>query len=134
MKNLTLFLLASLVTAHVSAGSIIVHPSNTDALDEKQISRIFLGKAKAFPSGKQAVAIALEEGTPAATTFNSSVLKKSSSQLKSYWSKLIFTGKGHPPKAVPSDAEMISLISANPNMIGFIEGAGDGSVKVVGNF
>jgi len=63
------------------------------------------------------------------------VLKKSASQLKAYWSKLLFTGKGTPPKEIGSDAEMVSLVASNPNMIGFVDAAAvNDSVKVVTRF
>ena len=63
------------------------------------------------------------------------MLNKSGSQLKSYWSKLVFTGKGTPPKVVANDAEVISLISANPNLIGYIDAAAvTGTVKVIAKF
>ena len=45
----------------------------------------------------------------------------SESQLKSYWSKLVFTGKGQPPRDVQTDAEMIELVAGNPNIIGYVD-------------
>jgi hypothetical protein len=48
---------------------------------------------------------------------------------------LVFTGKGTPPKVVANDAEVISLISANPNLIGYIDAtAVTGTVKVIAKF
>ena len=134
MKKLILVLATIFFAGQVQAVTVIVHPSNAASLDKSAISRIFLGKAKSFPGGGPAVPITLDEGTAGSEAFNGNVLNKSASQLKAYWSKLVFTGKGTPPKSVANDAEMIALISANPNMIGFIEGSGDGSVKVVGQF
>lgn len=134
MKYLLLLLFTCFFSINAMAVSVIVHPSNGAALDKSSISRIFLGKAKSFPGGGQAVPINLADGSAGSSDFNSKVLNKSASQLKAYWSKLVFTGKGTPPKSVSNDAEMIALISANPNMIGFIEGGGDGSVKVVASF
>ena len=43
-----------------SAGAVSVHPSNGDTLDKDSSSRIFLNKAKAFPSGTNADPVALE--------------------------------------------------------------------------
>jgi ABC-type phosphate transport system substrate-binding protein len=115
--------------------AVVVHPSNASALDSSAISRIFLGKLKSFDDGGQAVPINQESSMPATDEFNSKVLNKSGSQLKSYWSKLVFTGKGTPPKVVANDAEVISLISANPNLIGYIDAtAVTGTVKVIAKF
>jgi ABC-type phosphate transport system substrate-binding protein len=112
--------------------AVIVHPSNGAALDDSSVERIFLAKSKSFPDGSPAVPINQSEGAAARDAFDAGVLNKSAAQLKSYWSKLVFTGKGSQPQDVSGDGEVKALISANPNMIGYIDaGAVDGSVKVV---
>jgi len=112
--------------------SIIVHPSNTNDMSKKEISRIFLGKSKSFPNGDSAVPIVLKDGT--ANEFNKQLLGKSASQLKSYWSKLVFTGKATPPKSVPAK-EMLELIKNNPNMIGYTDSSAvSADVKVIGKY
>lgn len=132
-----IFLLLVLTISFVSSAGvdIVVHPSNADAFSKSDISRIFLGKAKTFPGGAQAVPINQAEGSEITKHFNSLVLSKSSSQLKAYWSKLVFTGKGTPPKAVINDSEVVQLISSNPNMIGYVPSGSAGSeVKVIASF
>lgn len=122
------------LSAPAFAVNVIVHPSNSSDLDQNAIKRIFLGKSKTFPSGSEAVPMGLDEDTTGYQAFSKSALNKSPSQLKAYWSKLVFTGKGSPPRAIASDAEMLALIAQNPNMIGYIEGDADGSVKVVATY
>ena len=125
-------LLSAFSTADVE---VIVHPSNGAALDQDAIQRIFLGKTRAFPGGGEAVAISANEGSPEELEFTEKVLSKNPKQLKAYWAKMVFTGKGTPPRQVDSTAELVKLISANPNLIGFIPaGTGGGGVKVVGKF
>jgi len=115
--------------------AVIVHPSNGDALDKDSISRLFLNKMKAFPNGTNAVPLALAEGQAATDEFNDKVLNKSASQLTAFWSKLVFTGKGQPPKALGSDAEVVSAVAADPGAIGYVDaGSVDGSVRVVATF
>lgn len=112
--------------------AVIVHPSNVDSINRDQVSRIFLGKLKSFPNGSQVIAINLAEGDGNRLQFDESVLGKSASQLKAYWSKLVFTGKATPPKSVDSVAEAKALVSSNPNTIAYIPAAEvDDSVKVV---
>lgn len=136
MKKVTLFVSALLFSSLTFADvAVIVHPSNANVLDGGEVNRIFIGKAKSFPDGSQAVPISQVESSAATGEFNQKVLKKSASQLKAYWSKLIFTGKGAPPKEVATDAEVIALVSTNPNLIGYVDaGSADGSVKVVATF
>lgn len=127
-----LALFASVAQAEVA---IVVHPSNAASIDQSSIARIFLGKMKSFPGAGQAVPLNQSESNAATAEFNSKVLKKSGSQLKAYWSKLVFTGKGTPPKAIVSDAEVIKLVSTNPNMIGYVDSSAvTENVKVVGKF
>lgn len=135
MRSKISVLIATLIFAtQANALSVIVHPSNANALDESTINRIFVGKAKAFPDGSQAVPLNQPESSEATSLFNSKVLNKSSSQLKAYWSKLVFTGKGTPPKEVMSDAEVAQLVASNPNMIGYVTDTAGANVKVVATF
>jgi ABC-type phosphate transport system substrate-binding protein len=124
------FSLSALCAAEVA---VIVHPSaGIDSLTEDDISRLFLGKSKSFPGGAQAVPINQNEGSAVREKFNEAVCKKNASQYKAYWSQLVFTGKGTPPKDGGDDAAVKALISANPNMIGYVDASAvDASVKVV---
>ncbi len=124
----------SIMAFGVNAVNVIVHPSNSNTLDKADIKKVFLGKSKKFPNGDQAVPIALEAGA-ARDEFLSVVIEKSESQLKAYWSKLIFTGKGQAPKSVDSEAELVKLVSQNPNLIGYVSDAAlNDSVKVLAKF
>ncbi len=124
-------MLSALTFAEVE---VIVHPSNGAALDKDSIQRIYLGKTRAFPGGGEAVAISMKEGSAAEGDFTKNVLGKSPKQLKAYWAKMVFTGKGTPPRQIDSAAEMVNLISANPNLIGFVPAGSAGGAKVVGKF
>lgn len=124
--------------SHTAMGEIavVVHPSNsTSTLDADMIQHIFLGKLNAFPDGQKSIPLILNSSHPIRSEFNSTVLKKSEGQYKAYWSKMMFTGKGIPPKELPSGKEILDLVSKNPNMIGFVDASEvNGSVKVVARF
>ncbi|MCY7295922.1 phosphate ABC transporter substrate-binding protein [Alteromonas sp. a30] len=114
--------------------AVIVHPSNTSQLNTESIKRIFLGKDVLFPDGSKIAPMAMESG-PIADEFNQKVLERNSSQLKAYWSKLVFTGKGVPPEYVTSDADMVKAVAGAANKIGFVNSASvDDSVKVIATF
>ncbi len=112
---------------------VVVNPaSSLDKLSDEDIGRLFLGKIKTFPNGKSATALNQNTDTTARGEFDSGVLGKSSQQLKSYWSQLIFSGKGKPPKEVGGDADMLKAVAADPQAIGYdSSSAVDSSVKVV---
>ncbi|MEH6447198.1 MAG: phosphate ABC transporter substrate-binding protein [Oleispira sp.] len=126
-------LASSLANAEIS---VIVSNNNPNtAIDQATVGKIFLGKTKSFPDGSQAVPIDQDDGAAARNAFNSTILGKSSSQLKSYWSRLIFTGKGTPPKQSGNDAAVKQLVANNPNIIGYVDSSVvDDTVKVVHKF
>jgi ABC-type phosphate transport system substrate-binding protein len=136
MKSFVLILYVLLTSFSLSAAvDVVVHPSNANAIDAGEIKKIFTGKTKSFADGSKALPITQADGNPVTDEFNQNVLSKSSSQLKAYWSKLVFTGKGTPPKEAANDAEVVSLVANNPNLIGFVtQGSADGSVKIIQSF
>ncbi|MBV1915692.1 MAG: phosphate ABC transporter substrate-binding protein [Pseudomonadales bacterium] len=132
LKHIAIATLFTLSTGVMAEVSVITHPSNGASIDAKAVSKIFLGKSKKFPGGVEAVPIEQPKSASAHLEFHENVTHKKPSQLTSYWSRRVFTGKGQPPKEVRSDAEVISLVSRNPNMIGYVDSSAvNDSVKVV---
>jgi ABC-type phosphate transport system substrate-binding protein len=114
------------VVAVVSAKS----PVNT--LSNNQVVDIFLGKASRFPDGSQAEPIDQVEGSAARDEFYLKFTGKSPAQLKAHWSKIIFTGRGKPPREVANSIEVKKLLVKDPSAIGYIEqNLVDSSVKVL---
>lgn len=125
-----LTLLASFVQADVVV--IASNKSTIPSMDKDQISDIYLGKSTTYPDGSTALPMAQIEAEAAHQEFSNAVIDKSESQLKSYWSKMVFSGKGTPPKELSNNAEMLKLIASNPGLIGYVDKtAVDGSVKVI---
>ena len=115
--------------------AVIVHPSNSNVISTGEIERIFLGKVSNFSDGSSAIPLNLGEENAMRDEFNTKVLKRDGSQLKAYWSKMIFTGKGQPPKEFADDAAVKAAVASNPNAISYIKSSSvDGSVKVIASF
>ncbi len=101
-------------------------------LTADELSAIFMGTAKSFPNGERAVPIDQKAGTPAYAGFYQKAAGKSESQMKAYWSRIMFTGKGQPPQEGGDSAAVKKLVAANPNMVGYIEASlVDASVRVI---
>lgn len=113
--------------------AVIVHPSmDIAAMTQDNVQRIFQGKATRFENDKVANPINQSEGNAIRDEFITKVLDKTDGQYRAYWSRLIFTGKGAPPKDMGGDADVKKLVADNPNMIGYIDVMSvDDSVKVV---
>lgn len=110
----------------VSARSPIAH------LDSTQVADIFLGKTSRFPDGSIALPVDQGEDSPVRDKFYAQFTGKSPAQVKAYWSKIIFTGRGQPPRQAASGREMRKLVAENPNAIGYIDPSlVDASVRVL---
>lgn len=100
---------------------VVVHPSNANALDSAAIKRLFLGKEKKFPDGQPATPLNQVVDSTTRNQFDEQLLERNSSQIAAYWSKLVFTGKGVPPKEVNDDAAVIGAVSADVSAVGYVE-------------
>lgn len=104
-------------------------PVNT--LTKAQVSELYLGKAKDFPTGGAALTTMIAAGA-LKDEFLDKVLGKTDAQARSVWARLTFTGAGSAPKELGNSEEVKKLANSNPNVIGFIDKAAvDGQVKVI---
>lgn len=114
---------------------IIVHPGIKIDLSQQDVERIFLGKTKTFPGGATAVPVNRQEGEKIRVAFDHRILGKNESQMKSYWAKLIFTGKAVPLKQLSSDKEVMEFVARHPGAIGYVNtDSTDDSVIVLFSF
>jgi len=112
---------------------VIVSSRNPNpVLNAEQVSAIFLGQTGRFPDGAAAVAIDQGLGAAQRDLFYRQLTGKSPALLKAHWSKMVFTGRGQPPREAASDAAVRRMVADNPSMIGYIERAAlDPSVRPV---
>jgi ABC-type phosphate transport system substrate-binding protein len=129
---ITLGLCLSSAVAEADVVAVVSAKSPITALSMSQVADIFFGKATRFPNGVRAFPVDQAEGSAVRDEFYTKVVGKTAAQIKAYWSKIIFTGRGQPPPSVSSDIEMKKRISDNPAAIGYIDKSlVDDSVRVV---
>lgn len=125
---------AMILAVAVARADMVVVVSASSAvkqLTKDQVSGIFLGEATDFPGGGKAEPVDQDSGA-ARDEFYTKVTGRSAAQIKAYWAKQSFSGKGTPPKSVSGDDEMKKAIAANPNAIGYLEKSRvDASVRTV---
>jgi ABC-type phosphate transport system substrate-binding protein len=127
---LALSMSSAVVKADVVA--VVSAKSPITTLTMSQVADIFFGKASRFPNGVQAFPVDQAEGSAVRDEFYGKVAGKTAAQIKAYWSKIIFTGRGQPPPSVSNSIEMKKRISDNPAAIGYIDRSlVDDSVRVV---
>jgi ABC-type phosphate transport system substrate-binding protein len=112
---------------------VIVSARNpVSALRPEQVAEIFLAQTGRFPGGEQAVALDLPLGSPLRDEFYSKMAARSPALMKAYWTKMVFTGRGQPPRELANSAAVRRMVADNPAMIGYIDRAAlDASVKAV---
>lgn len=126
------FLLTSSPLTSADVVVIVNKDSGVSSLSASDVKKLFLGKSRTLPGGASAKVVDQPEGAATREEFGSKVLKKSPSQLKAYWSKLIFSGKGAPPQTMDDDAAVKAFVADNANGIGYVDAAAvDDSVTVV---
>ncbi len=131
----TLFASLSIAAGQASATELVVivsARSPVSTLRPEQVADIFLGQIGSFPGGTEAVALDQRIGSPERDEFYAKVASKSPPLVKAYWTKMIFTGRGQPPKEVANSAAIRKMVADNPALIGYIDkNALDASVKTV---
>jgi ABC-type phosphate transport system substrate-binding protein len=130
----TLILLLSIIFSCVRADVVVVvsATSTVDSMTKDQVSDIFLNKSSSFPGVGKVVAVDQMNGSREWIDFYKKVTGMSRSQLNSYRAKLIFSGRGLPPKQLLDSNEVKKSVSSNPDQVGYIaEESVDSSVKVV---
>lgn len=118
---------------NVSAAMVVIgNPAGVDAISEKDVKKLFMGKKTKLPNGEKAKIIELTDGSAGRIAFHAATTGRSEAQLQSAWSRLVFTGKAEAPTQVANDAAVIQAVSAASNAIGYVDqSAVTGSVKVL---
>jgi ABC-type phosphate transport system substrate-binding protein len=128
--GLTLAFVSGASSADVVA--VVSSKSAITLLSKSQIEDIFFGRVTHLPTGLQAVPLDQAEGSSAREEFYTRVAGKSPAQMKAYWSKIIFTGRGQPPKEVTDGTALRKRLADDPTAIGYIDASlVNDSVKVV---
>ncbi|WP_229263116.1 phosphate ABC transporter substrate-binding protein [Duganella dendranthematis] len=129
------FAVCLLFSGMVSAADFVVvvsarNPLN--ALRADQVAAIFLAQSGRFPGGAEAVALDLPLGSPLRNEFYATVAARTPALMKAYWTKMVFTGRGQPPRELASSVAARKLVADNPAMIAYIDkSALDASVKAL---
>jgi len=100
---------------------IVSGRSPVDALRPEQVAAIFLAQSPRFPNGAVARALDQQVGSPERDQFYLRVAGKTPALLKAYWSKMVFTGRGQPPRELAGNAAVRRAVAEDPALIGYIE-------------
>lgn len=138
IRRLCLFVLFGMIFLHASllrAEELVVvaTPSSAfNSLSKAQVADIFLGRVVVAPWGRRITIFDLEAPAGVKGEFYEKVLAKSLTEVRALWARLYFTGRGMPPEALGSSAEIKTRLAGNDNAIAYLpKSEADGSVKVL---
>ncbi|KAB7884827.1 hypothetical protein [Poseidonibacter ostreae] len=114
-----MFLFFSINLNASSLAVIVSKDSSIENISKKELSKIFLSKTKKLPNGDKSLTLEYIN-KKYQSEFYKIVCNKNEKQLKKYWAKMIFTGRGQPPKKLKSIEELISFVQNNKNAISYI--------------
>lgn len=128
MNTVRLIAAAALAALSLVAHADIVVIGNPAAapLTKEQVADLFLGKNQSLTPIDQ------PDSSPIYANFYKKATGRDVAQVKSTWSRLVFTGKGEAPKQLPDAAAVKKAVAADPKAVGYIDkSAVDGSVKTL---
>jgi ABC-type phosphate transport system substrate-binding protein len=126
MRKIFASLVLALSLSAAQAGTVVVGNPSAAPLTKAQVEDIFLGKNLA------ANPIDQTEGSPIRDQFYTKATGRDAAQVKATWSRITFSGKGQPPKAVADAAAVKKAVAADPKAVGYIDAAAvDATVKVL---
>lgn len=98
---------------------LIVNPDVQSNVEVADIQRIYLNRKKKWSSGNGIIFATLADG-PVHRIFLEHFVGKSSAQFSTYWKRVIFTGKGTPPKTFQTEKELVYFVAHTPGAIGYV--------------
>ena len=110
-----------------SAFVVIVHADNpATSVDQDRLSKMFLKKIKRWEVSEASVAAFDQmESADVRESFTRSVHGKSISAIKSYWQRMIFSGRDVPPDELESDVEVMAAVAGNEGGVGYVSADAD---------
>ncbi len=120
----TVALLAA--TAASAQDIVVVGAPSAAPLTKDQVADLFLGKTQNLTPIDQA------DASPIYAAFYKKATGREVAQVKSTWSRVVFSGKGQAPRQLPDNAAVKKAVAADPKAVGYIDkSAVDGTVKVL---
>lgn len=100
---------------------VIVNDANSiDSLSKSQVSRLFLKKETRWKSGFGVSPVDQLPRSELRIEFSDSIHDKKVDWIKSYWQKLIFSGRKTPPPELESDREILDFVRHNVGAVGYV--------------
>lgn len=113
--------LAGLDAQEADGYKVVVNSANATSSESKNtLSKIFLKKVREWDSKDKITAYDLDDKSEVRKAFSDAVHGKSVSAIKSYWQRMIFSGRDVPPDEISSEADLLKKVAADKGAIGYV--------------
>lgn len=111
-----------MLSAMAEAAVVVIGSPDIEvpSLSDKTVRNLYLGKTVQLDNGVRVEVIDLPSGNSVRDEFYEKVVGKDTTQVKAYWAKRIFTGKGSPPDTKLDERAVIKWVSEAPGRIGYV--------------
>lgn len=121
----TIGFLVMLATAETGADEavfrVVVHPDNpATSITRAELSAIYMKRTRSWRDGREIVPVDQPAGSPVRERFSRAVHGKNVAYVTRYWQRLIFSGRGIPPRQLQNDAAVLELVKNNRDAIGYV--------------
>ncbi|MGO8763764.1 MAG: hypothetical protein ACLQSR_01355 [Limisphaerales bacterium] len=94
---------------------VIANPGvSADSLSADALKDIYTGKTKYWDNGQAVVIVVLSDKTDAALQQASGM---GAGDFKTYWQRLMFSGRGQMPKTADDEASLVSIVASTKGAI-----------------
>lgn len=128
---LPLLLAWSLTSAQADILVVTSAKSSVSQLSDAQVKQLFTGVLHEV-NGHKLTPIDLPEDSNVRNEFYKTVVGRTAQQMRAYWTRLIFTGRGAPP-ATASENDLPLRLQSDENLVGYLPGDADTSGLIVLN-
>ncbi len=113
--------------------AVIVNKENpVQSLTSREISDIYLGRRRTFPSGGLVLVLEQKRNSSLRKDFFRLLNGMTLRRLNAYWARLQFSGEVQPPPVMRNSMVMLRVVQNNIAAIGYLDAAlVDDSVRVI---
>ncbi|MBL7664811.1 MAG: hypothetical protein JNM93_06725 [Bacteriovoracaceae bacterium] len=121
MKFLFSFCLIFFLLSLKAESYVVLHQKAVkENLTNATLKEIYLGKKNFWQNGSRIYPSTSTTKNEEIQKFLEQVLDMSDDQYNNYWRRILFSGKGRPPRVFANDAEVIEFVESFENAIGII--------------
>lgn len=91
-------------------------------LDRETAEQLYLARRTTLPNGRTVTLVDLPAG-PARDQFYLRLTRKNPSQIRAYWSRMVFTGRAHPPHEANDQEDALRRVLTDPSALAYLPAA-----------